>query len=360
MPYVSRAAYLYFMSLLEVRSAKLEWTARGMPWGEAVLVTVRRSAPRPPGARFAVAADGSMAGTISAGCVEADLREHVLGAIADRAPRWVTYGITDEMALTVGLSCGGEIGVLVHAIRPDDPVEAELDRILESGAVAALVTGVAEPVRGQRLLLQPDGRKVGTLGDPSVDEALMARAHGLLATEGSRLLNLEDGMEVFIDPLLPPRRLIIVGATPAAEALARMAALADFRVVVVEPRPELARAEVFPDATLVRDWPADALSSLDLDPWTAVAVLAHDERLDVPALRAALEARCGYVGLLGGRRTQRLRRQSLEEAGLDPEDADRIRGPIGLDIGASTPAEIAVSVLAEVVATRRGATAGVT
>lgn len=342
------------MSLREIATAVREWTEREVPWGEAILLSVRRSAPRPPGARFAAAVDGTVAGTISAGCVEADLREHVLLAIESGAPALVTYGITDEMALGVGLSCGGEIEVLVRAADPADPVGPMLAASLENDGAAALLTGVSDNVRGARLLLRPDGTQAGGLGNAELDRRLADETSRLLAHEGSRLLDLDAGTVVFLDPVLPARRLVIVGATPVSEALSRMATLAGFRVVVVDPRTELARPERFPDAEVVPGWPDDAMAGPNLDPWTSVAVLSHEARLDVPALERALAAGCRYIGVLGGRRTQTLRREALVAAGASTEAVDRIRGPIGLDIGASTPAEIAVAVLAEIVAVRRG------
>jgi xanthine dehydrogenase accessory factor len=258
------------------------------------------------------------------------------------------------MALGVGLSCGGEIEVLVRPDDPADPVGPVLAASLEDGGAAALLTGVSEDVRGARLLLRPDGTRVGGLGGGGLDASLAEDTSRLLAHEGSRLLDVAAGTVAFLDPVLPPRRLVIVGATPVSEALSRMATLADFRVIVVDPRPELARPGRFPDAEVVSAWPEEALAGLALDPWTSVAVLSHEARLDVPALQAALAAGCRYVGMLGGRRTQRLRRQALAESGVPGGEVERIRGPIGLDIGASTPAEIAVAVLAEIVGTRRG------
>ena len=341
------------MSLREIRDTVSVWMSRDEPWGEAVLIGVRRSAPRPPGARFAVGAAGSFAGTISAGCVEADLREHILARLPAGEPGIVSYGISDEMAAGVGLSCGGEIDVLLRCHDARDPVWIELLELLASDTPGALVTGVSSDVLGLQLLLRPDGSHVGSLGTSDLDLELAGGVGGLLDRDGSGLLDIR-GRQVFVDRVLPPRRLVIVGATPVAVALARMAALADYRITVVDPRAGLARPEAFPDARLLVEWPDSAFAALELDEWTDVAVLAHDERMDVPALRLALAAGCRYVGLLGGRRTQRQRRAALAEAGMGEADLDRIRGPIGLAIGAVTPSEIAVAILAEVLSTRRG------
>jgi len=341
------------MSLREIRDTVSDWVSRDQPWGEAVLIGVKRSAPRPPGARFVVGADGSFAGTISAGCIEADLREHLLARLPAGEPGIVNYGISDAMAAGVGLSCGGEIDVLLRCHDARDPVWIELLELLAAETPGALVTGVSSDVLGRQLLIRPDGSYVGSLGPADLDRDLAGNIDGLLDRDGADLVD-TAGRQVFVDRVLPPRRLVIVGATPVAVALARMAVLADYRVTVVEPREGLARPKSFPDARLLVDWPESALDALELDEWTDVAVLAHDERLDVPALRLALAAGCRYVGLLGGRRTQRLRREALAEAGMGEPDTRRIRGPIGLDIGAVTPAEIAVAILAEILSRRRG------
>jgi xanthine dehydrogenase accessory factor len=351
------------MSLPEIRDAVLDWTRRGQPWGEAVLIGVRRSAPRPPGARYAAGSDGSFSGTISAGCVEADLREHILGLLADRPdgePKVVSYGISDEMAVSVGLACGGEIDVLIRLHEPDDAVWEELVAMLveSSGAPAgghgALVTGLSAGILGRQILVRRDGSTVGSLGDSDLDEEVAASADRLFAREGGETVEFASGGHTaFVDRVLPPRRLLIVGATPVAIALAALASCVGYQVTVVDPRPGLARPILFPDANVIVEWPDQALDATDLDEWTDVAILAHDDRLDLQGLQAALTSGCRYTGLLGGRRTQRLRREALLARGVSSPSLDRIRGPIGLDIGAVTPHEIAVSILAEMLAVRR-------
>lgn len=324
------------------------------------MVRVRRSAPRPPGARYAAASDGSFAGTISAGCVEADLREHILGLLRDDSDgqaRIVSYGISDELAMSVGLACGGEIEVLIRRHDPDDPVWRELVSILDpdsgSRAHAALVTALSPHLLGHQLLIRPDGAIVGSLGDPALDGELKARVDQLFSREGSEVIELGSGHPVFVDRLLPRRRVVIVGATPVAAALAALASRVGYRVAVVEPREGLARQELLPGADVLVEWPDEAFNALDVNEWTDVAVLSHEGRLDQQALRAAIERGCRYVGLLGGKRTQRIRREALLASGVPASELERIHGPIGLDIGAVTPEEIAVSVLAEMLAVRR-------
>jgi xanthine dehydrogenase accessory factor len=348
------------MSLSEIREAVADWTGHGRSWGEAVLIGVKRSAPRPAGARYAVGDDGSFAGTISAGCIEADLREHILsmlGGSGPAEPSVVPYGISDEMAVGVGLACGGEIEVLIRRHAPDDPVWAGLLELLDSGPEAsshgALVTGLSVRGLGKQMLVRSDGTAIGSLGDPSVDHGVIDQVDRLFDREGSEAVTLVTGDRVFVDRVLPPRGLVIVGATPVAVSLAALASRVGYRVTVVDPREGLAQAARFPDAEVVVKWPAEALEELGVGEWTDVAVLAHDGRLDLPALHAALTAGCRYIGLLGGKRTQKTRLEALRELGASSSDLIRIRGPIGLDIGAVTPQEIAVAILAEMLAVRR-------
>ncbi|MDP2480070.1 MAG: XdhC family protein [Candidatus Palauibacterales bacterium] len=344
------------MSIDEVLAPLRSWSAEGRRAGVATLVRVRRSAPRLPGARFAVSEDGRLAGSVSSGCVEGDLHEHIGQLLAGGEPRLLHYGITDEMAADVGLACGGEIDVLVAPHDPASPVWNALGDVLDRRGAALLVTGLSEGVRGRVLLEEAEGRRFGGLGDAALDEAALEAARPLLATGGTEVVELEEPpAALFAEAFLPPPRLAIVGASPVAQALCRLAAWLGDEVTVVDPREAFADPSKFPGAArVVRAWPEEGLAEAGLDRWLDVVVLAHDRKLDVPALETALRARCRYVGQIGGSRTQRLRREALEERGLDEETIDRIRGPVGLDIGALGPGEIAVAILAELVAVRRG------
>jgi xanthine dehydrogenase accessory factor len=261
------------------------------------------------------------------------------------------------MAMGVGLACGGEIEVLIRRHEAGDPVWTELveglDDEVAPHAQTALVTGLSEEGLGRQVLVRADGTIAGSLGHESLDQEVIADIDRLFGREGGEALNLASGHRVFVDRILPPRRLVVVGATPIAVALAELASRVGYRVTVVDPREGLARPSLFPDAELLVEWPAEALRDLNLDAWTDIAVLAHDDRLDLPALTAAMAGGCRYIGLLGGRRTQKARRDALLAAGVSASGLARIRGPIGLDIGAVTPQEIAVSILAEMLAVRR-------
>lgn len=343
------------MTAGEVLEPLLSWTEAGERAGMATLVGVRRSAPRQPGARFAVSEGGELAGSVSSGCVEGDLHERLRRVMGGGEPRVVHYGITDEMAMEVGLACGGEIDVLVEPFEPENPAWAALREVLADRGAAVLLQGLSDGVRTRAMLVRPDGTRVGTLGSGALDDAAAEGASGMLETGGTRILELEGpGATVFAEAFLPPARLAVVGASPVAAALSRMAALLGDEVILVDPREAFATEERFPDARILRAWPEEGLEEAGLDRWLDVVVLAHDRKLDVPALAAALRAGCRYVGQIGGGRTQRLRREALAEEGFGEEELARIRGPVGLDIGAVGPEEIAVSILAEVVAVRRG------
>lgn len=345
------------MSFKEIHGPLHQWTERGEAAAVATLVGVRRSAPRDPGARFAVSEGGEIAGSVSSGCVEGDLHERLRSLLeGDEEPGLVSYGISDELAATVGLSCGGEIDVFLDRHDPEDPVWPALVAALAAGAPVVLVTGLAGSVRSRHALVGSQGA-VGSLGDPSADARASALAEPLLGRSATAREAWEEpgsGGELFAESFAPPPRLAIVGATPVAEALCAFAARDGFEVVVIDPRAAFASPDRFPDAHAVLEaWPDEGLEEIEADRFTSVVVLTHDAKLDEPALARALEAGCGYVGLLGGRRTQTARRDALRERGLMDADLDRIHGPVGLDIGARSPTQIAVSILAELIAEGR-------
>lgn len=346
------------MSLREVLEPLARWSREGKAAGLATLIRAERSAPRRPGARFAVSDAGDLAGSVSSGCIEADLHEHLLQILAGGDARQLSYGITDEMAAEVGLACGGEIEVFAERYDPDDPAWTATRQAVEEGRPALLLTGVSGTARGRRMLAPEDRKPIGSLGSPGLDARLLERLRPILDTGSNELV--EAGPEpeagaVFAEALLPPPQIAIVGATPVGAALCELAALLGFEVHVVDPRSAFLSRERFPEATrLVGEWPDEGLAAVGIDRHSSVVVLAHDRKLDVPALSSALRAGCRYVGQIGGGRTQRLRRKALAELGHETSEISAIRGPVGLDIGSETPEEIALSILAEIVAVRHG------
>lgn len=344
------------VSFQEVAEPLAGWSRAGLRAGVATLFCVKRSAPRPPGARFAANEKGELVGSVSAGCVEGDLLEHIQQVIAEGRPRVVQYGITDEMAAGVGLSCGGEIDVLVAPYPEDASVWEAVSRVAAGQGAAVLMTLVSKSESAPQLLLHPDGSRVGTLGDTALDEQVAAAAVPFLDTGGTGVLDIEEsGAKVFVETFLPPPRLALVGATPIAASLCHLATHLGMSVVVIDPRKAFADPARLPDAAdVIQEWPDKAFEQIELDRYWNVVVLAHDQKLDTPALAGALREGCLYVGQIGGKRTQKMRREALSEAGFSESDLKRIHGPVGLDIGSESPQEIALSILAELLAVRRG------
>ena len=311
----------------ELAESIQRWRSRGDRVALATVVATRRSAPRPVGAKLAISERGELQGSVSGGCVESDVAVQAAEVIAEGTPRLLTYGITDDMAWNVGLPCGGEIDVFVERFEGELP---------ESDEPAVSVIVLEGERAGERRLLGSDAVEPGP----------------------SRVVEL-DGETVFAEMLGPPPRVVVIGAIDTAEELCRAAKSLGWHTVVTDPRPALTTRERLPspDELLVA-WPDEALEQLAPDHDTAVVVLTHEERLDVPALTSALEAEAFYVGAIGSRRTQAKRRERLLEAGVAEEQLERLCGPAGLDLGAQTPAEMAVSILGEILAVRAGRSGG--
>jgi xanthine dehydrogenase accessory factor len=303
----------------DVREQAERWLARGERVALATVVATRRSAPRPVGSKLIVSEQGELFGSVSGGCVESDVAVQASEVLASGEPRLLSYGITDDQAWEVGLPCGGEIDVFVQPL----------------AEVPADGTGV--------LLTRLDGPRAG---QTELVHQSTIRSSGIVELEGE---------QAFAEVLGPPPRLVVVGATDTAEALCRAANGLGWRTEVVDPRTALGTRERLPSPDeLVTAWPDE----LEAGPDTAVVVLTHEERLDVPALTAALASEAFYVGAIGSRKTQAKRRERLLEAGIPEELLERLSGPAGLDLGADTPAETAVSILAEILAVRAGREGG--
>ncbi len=316
------------------------WRARGDRVALATVIATRRSAPRPVGSKLAVSERGEMAGSVSGGCVESDVYEHAKEVLGGAAPRLVSYGIPDEFAFTVGLPCGGEIDVFVEEADPE--LLEQVRTLLDADERAVLFTVVEGDSLGSRTLARE--------GDERAEDAIRrGRSH----------LVDRDSEKVFCDVFGPPPRLLVFGAVDTAEELCRAAKQLGWHTIVADARGKFATAERVPSADeLIVAWPEDALAQVRPGHDTAVVVLTHEDKFDVPALQGALETDAFYVGALGSRRNQARRRELLLEAGVPEESVARIAGPCGLDIGAGTPAETAVSILAEILARRAGREGG--
>jgi xanthine dehydrogenase accessory factor len=310
----------------------------------ATVVATRRSAPRPVGAKLLVSDSGEMAGSVSGGCVENEVYGCAREILGGADPQTLTYGISDDQALEIGLPCGGEIDVHVSAPLPE--LLERLADVVEHERRAVLFTELEGS--GQLLVLE-GGETVGGTGN-----GLEAHAEALIRGGRSRVVELE-GRRVFADVFGPPPRLLVFGAIDTAEHLSRVAAAAGWRTIVTDARARFATSERIPSAhELIVAWPDEALARVQPDASTAVVTLTHEERFDIPALIGALETDAFYVGAIGSRRTQEQRRERLLESGVPAEAIDRISGPAGLDIGAGTPAETAISIFAEILAARAG------
>ena len=327
------------------------WRARGERIALATVIATRKSAPRPVGAKLAISEGGEMAGSVSGGCVENEVYGHACDILGGARPELLSYGISDDLALTVGLPCGGEIDVFVDAVP-----NALLDRligIVERQERAVLFTVVEGENTGAELLVTEDGERFGTDADE-----LASRTDEVLRGGRNQLLDI-DGGKVFAEVYGPPPRLLVFGAVDTAEALCRAAKAIGWRTIVSDARAKFATAERLPSADeLVVAWPEAAIAQIQPDHATAVVVLTHDPKFDLPAIHGALRTDAFYIGALGSRRAQTERRERLLEAGVEEEQLARVSGPCGLDIGASTPAETALSVLAEILARRAGRSGG--
>jgi xanthine dehydrogenase accessory factor len=291
----------------------------------ATVVATRSSAPRPVGSKLFVRDDGSIEGSVSNGCVENDVILAAQEVLAGGEPRLITYGITDEMAFGVGLPCGGEIDVFVE---PDRGDQADV-----------VLTVVAGEDLGQKL------------NDPELEQTARRRGRSHVFEH--------EGRTIFAEVSVPPPRLLVYGAIDTAEALCAAAKLLGWRTIVADARPRFATAERIPSADeLLILWPDEALAHVVPDAATAVVVLTHDDKFDLPLVHGALATEAFYLGWLGSRRNQERRRGLLLEEGVTDEDLERVSGPAGLDLGAASPEEMAVSIIGEILAVRAGRSGG--
>jgi xanthine dehydrogenase accessory factor len=306
-------------------------------------------------AGLAVSDDGGLAGSVSGGCVETSVVQVAREVLKGAPPRLLRFGVADETAWAVGLACGGSIEVFVDAL--DTGVFASLRDAALRDEPLALATVIAGPTAlGRKVVLRPGGAVAGSL-EGLLDSAATAAVDAALA--GGRPARVPTAIgELFVDVLPPLPTLVLVGGVHIAVALVALGRTLGFRTVVVDPRPAFANPERFPHADRIESaWPDEALAALGLTSSTAVAVLTHDPKLDDPALDRALKSGAFYIGALGSRKTHAARLERLKAAGMSDDDLKRIRGPVGLAIGAISPAEIAVSIVGQITQVRRGAAA---
>ena len=356
--------------MLDIAEELNRWVGQGRDFAGATVVAVGGSAPRQPGAALAVDADGTAIGSVSGGCVEGAVYELCRQALKDGETVLERFGYSDEDAFAVGLTCGGVIDILVTPVRAQDPARPVIAATLaaaargEAAALARIVEGPAG-LPGRALLVRPDGSYDGGYGaHPELDRTVAAEARALL--DAGRTGTLETGargarcgapVTVLVESSVPPPRMIVFGAIDFAAALVRVGKFLGYHVTVCDARPVFATRTRFPEADeIVVEWPHTYLERTGTDGRTVLCVLTHDAKFDVPLLKVALRLPVAYVGAMGSRRTHLDRARRLREVGLTERELSRLRSPIGLDLGARTPEETALSIAAEIVATRHGGT----
>ncbi|MBS1301568.1 XdhC family protein [Loktanella sp. SALINAS62] len=309
----------------------LDWHRAGRTVAVATVIETWGSAPRAVGSLLVIDGDGNMEGSVSGGCVEGAVIIEALDAVQDGRPRLLDYGVSDDEAFAVGLACGGRIRVLVEPVGPAMPVallETLCDAIAARRPVAYVIDLDGDTRRTARREAFPDRFRLDRSG-------------------------VEDDDRTFVAVHNPPLRMIVVGAVHIAQALLPMARACGFDPVLIDPRGVFGSAQRFPGETIIEDWPDEAMTALGPDTRTAVVTLTHDPKLDDPAIMQTLRSDAFYLGCLGSTRTHAKRVTRLQDAGFAASDIARINAPVGLDLGGRAPAEIAVSVMAQIIATLR-------
>jgi|SRR5579875_2273707 len=353
----------------DILSQVAKWWETGETFGLATLVRTYRSAPRDAGAALAVAADGTVTGSISGGCVEGAVYELARQVAETGEPVLETYGVSDDDAFAVGLTCGGILDVFVEPVnRERFPELGELAAAVDRGDPVAVTSVISGPGRiGARRVIWGDraagAGPTGSLGSGErLDAAVDDDARGLLAQGltgirryGAHGERLGGELSVFVNSFAPPPRMLVFGAIDFAAAVARVGKFLGYRVTVCDARGLFATRARFPDADeVVVDWPHRYLETVETDSRSVVCVLTHDPKFDVPVLEVALRKPAAYIGAMGSRRTHDDRMTRLHAAGLTDGELARLRSPIGLDLGARTPEETAVSIAAELIQLRWG------
>lgn len=327
------------------------WCAEGESVALATVIQTWGSAPRPIGSQMGIRKSGAFIGSVSGGCVEGAVIEEALDVLETGQMRRLEYGVTNDQAWELGLPCGGTIQIIIQIVSSASAGlrKEDLDRIIAvqtNHTQLILATNVETFETG---LMDEAGRPEGlqTLPAQNLD--------AILTSQKSQLTDIANA-SWFLRPFAPPLRLIIVGAVHIAEHLCTIAGAAGYDVTIVDPRPAFASADRFADAKIEVAWPDEVMPQLDIDSRTALVALTHDPKLDDAALMAALNSACFYIGALGSRKNQAKRLDRLRETGHSDDDLARIHGPVGLPIGAQSPAEIAIAIAAEMTAALRGKT----
>ena len=340
----------------EVAADFERWLANGQSIALATVVQTWGSSPRQVGAKMAMATSHEISGSVSGGCVEGAVYETGLDVIRTGQPQLLHFGVTNDTAWDVGLACGGKIEVFVR--RLDSNLYAALRRAMtaDRSLVVATIIGGPLDLLGREMLIADDGAVFGTLGGELDHAAIEAGRVALCAGQSNRFtLSAVEPIELFLDVITPSPEVIAIGGVHIAIALTHLAKVMGYRTTVVDPRGVFGTKARFPHVDrLIQAWPDEALAQIKLSCLSAVVMLTHDPKLDDPALKMALPSEAFYVGALGSRATQEQRRQRMLAAGVREIDLAKLHGPIGIDLGGHTPEEIALAVMAEIVAVRNG------
>ena len=326
---------------IDVLKAARQWLQRDGKVAIATVIDTWGSAPVAIGGQMAVATDGRFQGSVSGGCIEGEVIVEAEDILESGTPKVLTFGVADETAWRAGLPCGGQVQVFVERLDGAAGGAELLDR-----AIAARDSRQGLVVQTR---LDTADRRIYARDDAGLPDDIADR----FSTAKSQLKDGPDG-KIFLHALVPPARILIIGATHIGQVLSQVAKLAGYEVEIIDPRTAFAAPDRFRDVTIHAEWPQDALPRIGLDPYTAVVALAHVGHIDDEALKLAVRSPCLYIGALGSQRNHTKRRERLTAAGITDAEIVRIKSPIGIDIGAQTPAEIAVSVMAEIVLAVRG------
>lgn len=331
------------------------WLAENKSIALATVIQTWGSSPRRAGAKMAITPEGGITGSVSGGCVEGAVFEEAVESLQKQQPQLLHFGVADETAWEVGLACGGSIDVFVRPLDTNLFVSLRATVMDEMPAVLITVVKGPDEILGREMLIRDAEIAAGFISD-ELNQSALTLAKEILSQGESRRVILNEDVEVFAEVILPPPTLIAVGGVHITIALLSLAKTLGYRTVVIDPRSAFGNETRFPNVdVLIQKWPQEAFQQISITSSTAIAMLTHDPKLDDPALKIALPSSAFYVGALGSKTTQAKRRQRLLDEGLTEEQLNHLHGPIGLDIGASTPEEIAMSIMAEIVAARNKA-----
>ncbi len=333
------------------------WQKEGKPIAIATNVKRDGSSLRPLGAKMAMAGGHKITGSVTGGCIEGAVYEEAMGILKSGQPKLLHYGVTSNQSpWEVGLSCGTSLDVFVEPLDSSAwrGIYPTLKKCLEENQFVAVATVIAGSGLGNKMLVWSDGRTLGSLGDGRLDTESSVWVQMQMQKQETGWTHLRDA-DVFVDVMPPPLRLIVVGAVHIAIPLVTLAKTLDFRTIVIDPREAFATHERFPYVDeLITEWPSVALEKLYPDEGTYIAFVSHDPKLDNPALRVALASPARYVGVLGTRKKIPERLDALRELGVTEEQLGRLCAPIGMNIGAILPGEIALSILSDIVSAQHG------